>query len=471
MRTFITCLLLAAGSISTAQAEPYLFSTEGIYTHPITTKSPTAQQYFDQGMIFYYGYNFEEAARSFQEAAKIDPDCAMCYWGIALASRSTVNQLQEQNILQNNARKAEQLMSKATPQEQAYIKVLVNSYPPNSHSFNDLDRTFMAGMKDVSKQYPQDADAAALYSYILLNNSDDMVSVKRSIKDALAIDPKHPGANHYLIHALDATSEPNEGVASAKTLETLIPFAGHLLHMPANIYFKLGKYSEATEATTRAMKADEDLFAKGGVKGIYFSASLTMEGKENEALQVLQRLNEIIEQGKPTPSIYMDNALSIQRLLILQRYEEWDQILKMPKPETPLGNGMWHYTRALAYLAQNDLPKAKAEASEIQNEQVDKSEDSLNTLMQVMSLRAQAAIDEKEGNTAQMLSNYQKAMKLEDEITRYFEPPLWFTSARESLGYALLSAGKRQEASKQFQDDLKLHPNKIWSMKGLEESK
>jgi tetratricopeptide (TPR) repeat protein len=480
MKNFIVSVLLAMSLVSLAQAEPYLYSLKGIYTHPISSKSSLAQQYFDQGMIFYYGYNFEESARSFQEAAKLDPNCAICYWGIALASRGIIQNLLDQQVLAANALKAQQLMTSASPQEQAYIQAMANSYVRNSISFRELDGAFAKEMKEVTKQYPKDADAAALYANAYMNSSDDLMSVKQAIKDALALDPKHPGSNHYYIHLLDMTLQPEEGVTSANHLEHLIPFAGHLLHMPAHIYYKLGKYQEATLATKRAMQADEDLFAKGGLKSNYFAgfylhnylfqiASLIMEGKEKEALQVSQKLNDIIESGKPTLSLYSKNAVAVQRLLILQRFGDWDQILKEPNPGTPVGNGMWHFSRTLAYLDHNDLSQAKSEASKIQDQQVDKSENSLNDLLKIMFLEAQSAIAEKEGNQDQMRSNYQEAMKLEEQIA-YYEPPLWIYSAREALGFALLRAGNRTEATQLFQEDLKKHPNKIWSRKGLKQS-
>lgn len=480
--SFIASLVTFVPPLSSEEAKPYLFSLNGIYTHPISSKQPLVQQYFDQGMVFYYGYNFDEAVRAFQAAAIIDPQCAICYWGIAAASRGNIEWIHDKRIPQavENAKRAEQLMSSATPQEQAYIQALVNSYTPNIQSLKDWDQAFATEMKKVYGMYPDDIDAAALYANANMNVSDDYEGVKKTFQELLKKAPKHPGLNHYHIHALDATSEPQEGLTSAKTLETLIPFAGHLLHMPAHIYYKTGQFHEATLATERAIKADEDLFAKGGHKGDYFSglylhnyqfliASLMMEGKEKEALQVVQKLNDIIEKGKPTPSLYVKNALAVQKLIVLHRFGNWEQILEEPNPGTPVGNGMWHFTRSLAYLSQNDLAKAKSEASAIQEEQVDKSEDSLNVLLKVMHLHAQAAFEEKEGNQQKMIQDYQEAMELEKQIA-YFEPPLWFVSAREALGFALLRAGKRTEAKRLFQEDLKMHPNKSWSLTGLKQS-
>lgn len=462
--------------------KPYLFSLKGIYTHPISTKSPVAQQYFDQGMVFYFGYNYEEAARSFAEAAALDPTCAICFWGIALSSRGIIASLSDPRIsfALENTRKAQQLMAGATPQEQAYITALANSYLPHGNSLQDMDKAFTQEMKQVSERYPNDPDAATLYGKFALDITppNQLEGVKKVFQAVIKNDPNHPGANHYYIHAVESSlSNPAEGLDSAKRLEHLVPFAGHLLHMPAHIYLKTGQFHEATLANERALQADEDLFAKGGVKGDYYSsfylhnfqfliASLVMEGKKNEALQVARKLGAIIDQGKLVPSPYMINVLSAQRLLILQRFDDWKQILNEPLPGTPFGNGMWHYSRTLAFLAQNDLGQAKAEASAILNERADPSNEPLNVLLKVVALNAGAAIAERVGNIKEMIGDYQEAIKLEDQIP-YFEPPVWFISSREAFGHAMLRAGKRKEAENLFQEDLKYHPKKIWSLKGM----
>lgn len=482
MNKLIAYLLLTWGLLSAEESQPYLYSLKGTYTHPIHSKSPLAQQYFDQGMVFFYGYNFDEAARSFQAAANLDPDCAICYWGIAIASRGNLETIEAPRIprAMESARKAQELMGNASPQEKAYIQALVNSYLPNSHSLKDLDLAFAREMKEVAKQYPKDADAASLYAGTFINISKDPQKVIEVLKAALVLDPNHPGSNHYYIHALDAASQHKDGVNSAKVLETLIPFAGHLLHMPAHIYFNLGRYHDATLANQRATQADEELFANGGIKSYYYSsfylhsyqfliASLIMEGKEKEALQVAEKLGSILKTTDAEPSLYMQNALAAQRLIILQRFDDWQPILKEPNPGTPLGNGMWHFSRSLAFLAQNDLTQAKSEASAIESEKVDPSEETLNALLKILSLHAQAAIQEKEGDLVQMRQSYQEAMKLEEQVA-YMEPPLWLNSSREALGMALLRAGNRKEAAKLFQEDLKMHPNKIWSLNGLKQS-
>jgi tetratricopeptide (TPR) repeat protein len=371
-------------------------------------------------------------------------------------------------------------MAGATPREKAYIAAMVDSYMSERGTPLDRDRMFAKEMKKVSEQYPDDLDAATISANFEFTTTppNQLEGVKQVFRQVLEKDPKHPGANHYLIHLIENTSsDPKEALASAKTLEHLIPFAGHLLHMPGHIYYILGRYADTEAVNKRAIQADEEFFAKGGFRGDYFAgyylhnyqfliAALVMEGKEQEALQVAQRLNAIIETSRPRLSIYMTNELSAQRLLILYRFERWDQILKEPMPGTPLGNGIWHFSRSMAYLAFNDLNQAKVEASAIQNEQVDRSEDSLNTFLKILFLNARAAIEEREGNREKMFTDYHEAIQLEDPLFN-IGPPVWFNSSREALAYAYLRAGNRVEAEKLFRKDLEKHPNKSWSLKGL----
>lgn len=490
MFAFFTASIIIPLFGTTKLPKPFLFSLNGIYNHPISSKSPLAQAYFNQGMIFFYGYNYEESARSFQEAANLDPNCAICYWGRALALRGLEND-GPSSLEIEGIHKAKSLMEHATAHEQSYINALANSYLSNRDSPKSLNQTFMNEMKKVSEQYPDDLDALTLYAKAEMDAKpvSEWDGAQKKLVNVLAKDPNHPGANHYYIHAVES-SHPEDGLASAKKLEYLVPFAGHLLHMPAHIHYKMGDYHKATIANEKAIKADEDLFEKGGIKGLYFSsyyfhnlqfliASLVMEGKRQEALQAAQKITDILKNEKPALSPYMENALSVQTLLILQRFnletiidrgfqqsfnlerakDSWDQILREPKPGTQLGNGMWHYARSLVYLAKNDLEKAKIEAAAIPEERMEEKD--LNMLLRIVFLNARAAIEEQEGNQAKMLQDYEEAITLENTIT-HFEPPLWFISSKEALGFAYLRMGRPTEAKKMFQEDLKRYPNKPW---------
>lgn len=463
------------------QGKPLLFNLKGIYTHPISTKSPLAQQYFDQGMVFYYGFNFDEAERSFSEAVEIDPDCAICYWGRALALKESASSLNDTRFLQagESIQKAQKLIANATPQEQAYIIALVNAYLPRQDSFQALNRAYMNEMKNVSTQFPEDLDVTTLSAKaeMDLNPTDDYKNVINTLNGVLSKNPNHPGANHYYIHAVEDSSQIEKGLSSAKKLEQLIPFVGHLLHMPAHVYFRIGDYHGSSLANERAVKADEDLFARNGLKGDYFAgfyfhshqfliASLVMEGKKAEALQEAQKVKDIIAKEKPALSSYSKNALTAQRILILQRFNDWDQILKEPEPGSPYANGMWHFSRFLAYMSKDELELAKKEAALIQNEHVDQENHALNTLLKVAYFNALAAIDEKLGNQTKMIEDYQEAIKLED-TNGNADPLIWYMSSREALGNALLRANKVEQAEAMFREDLKIHPKKIWSEKTL----
>lgn len=446
---FLFLLLLQSHFIF---SEAPLFYSGGSYTHPISSKVPLAQQYFDQGMIFFYGFNYEEAARSFQEAANLDPECAICYWGKALALKGGDDAAEAKKSLEQ----AQKLIGKASPKEQAYI-----------NNFEEMGK--------VVKEYPEDLDAKTLAAHAKMKGIAGDKDVLEELKEVLSIDPNHPGALHYHIHLIEATKAPIvEGLPSAEKLNTLIPIAGHLLHMPAHIYFKMGRYHDATLANQRALKADEDVFARGGIKGKYFAsyhmhnnqfdiASLIMEGKKEEATDAARKILSVIEKEKPELTLYMDNAMSAQPLLVLQRFGDWDQILIEPEPKTPFGKGMRHFSRSLAYIAKGNIPEAKKEADLIQNEKVGGEEDWMNTLLKVTYLNALAAIAEKEGNQEKAFEFYENAVELEDSFVSA-DPPVWFMSSREAYGKALLRVNRPEDAQKQFQKDLEITPNKMWSM-------
>lgn len=467
-------LILQASFLFSA---PPLFDTKEFYSHPISSKFPLAQKYFDQGMVLFYGFNFDEAARSFQEAANIDPACAICYWGKALALRGNVVSLNDPRIPEamQSIKLALELARNASPQEQAYIMALANSYLQNQNSLTHFDNAFRKEMEKLSKEYPDDLDAKTLAANAKMHGISGNKEILKELNEVLAKDPSHPGALHYHIHTVESSAPIEEGLPSAKKLEYLVPFAGHLLHMPAHIYYKLGRYHDATLANQRAIKADEDLFAQGGIKGKYFAgyfmhnnqfliASLVMEGKENEALEAAQKALDIIGKENPKLTIYTENAIDAQRMLVLQRFNNWDQILKEPEPKTPFGRGMWHFSRSLAFLSKYNLVQAKLEAELIQNEQIaDQEEDWMNTLLKVVYLNALAAIAEKEGNQEKAFLTYQIAIDLEDTF-KNADPPVWFMSSREAYGEALLGANRLKEAYEQFQKDLKITPNKKWSM-------
>jgi tetratricopeptide (TPR) repeat protein len=460
-----------------------LFKTEGIYTHPISSKIPLAQKYFDQGMIFFYGFNYDEAARSFQEAANIDPTCAICYWGKALALRGNVTSLQDPRIplAMKSIEQAQRLLSNATPQEQAYIKAIANSYLSNQNSLSALDQAFKFEMANLSKQYPEDLDAKTLSARAKMQGIQGGKDVLMELNEVLEKDPNHVGALHYHIHVVESNPPIEKGLPSAKKLETLVPYAGHLIHMSAHIYFNLGLFRESSEVNKKAIQADEDLFAKGGIKGKYLAgyylhniqfliASLVMEGKKNEALEAAQKALKVMEEERPVVTTYTDIALRAQKVLILQRFNDWDQILKEPTVESSFGDGMLHFSKSLAYLAKNNIAQAKQEANLIQKEPVPLEEDWMNNLLKVAYLNAQAAISEKEGNLAETFSTYQKAIQLEDSLVNS-DPPVWFMSSREAYGNALLRANRPKEAAEMFREDLKKHPHKMWSEEGLKKAK
>lgn len=480
-----------------------LFAGLGKVSFPVTTKSEQAQRYFNQGLLLAYGFNHPEAVRSFKEAARIDPECAMAYWGIAFALGSNINAPMTEQATQEAwqaLQKARALAPKTTEREQAYIQALSARYeekPPADRA--KLDKAYADAMREMAKRYPDDVDAATLFAESVLDTMpwDYWTADKKpkpGITEALAAlesvlkrEPNHTGANHFYIHVVENGPTPENGLPMAYRLEDLAPDAGHLVHMPSHIYLKVGLYHRASEVNERAVKADETYISACRRQGFYpamyyphnvhfLCYSSAMEGRSAEALDKARQVSGYVTVCRP-------DAVEASRqspvpVLTLARFKRWDDVLKERQPaESALfESGLFHYARGLAFAAKNQLEDAVREKEALAKILADPKAKSLDTphlpatsVMAIADNELAGAIAARRGDLDEMVSRYRAAIRAQDELP-YMEPPFYHYPVRQSLGFALLDAKRPAEAEAVFREDLQKTPHNGWSLFGLTES-
>jgi tetratricopeptide (TPR) repeat protein len=484
-------------------AVPPLFDNLGSLHHPITTSSEQAQRYFDQGLRLLYAFKHEEAIQSFEGAARLDHQAAMAYWGIALALGPNINGAMEKKDERRaieTVQKARRLADRATPAEQAYIESLVVRYVGRKGAGRKgLDEAYAKAMRSVAQRFPEDADAATLFAEALMDlrpwdlwkpdgraqpGTEEIVATLESV---LARNPDHPGACHYYLHAVEASPQPERALPCAERLPGLMPGAGHLVHMPAHIYMRLGKYREAAERNAQAVRIDQQDQAgrhQGGesadgyhAHNLHFLwASLAMEGRSGDALKAARNLTATItvedarrDKGKelylPTPVFSMI------------RFGQWGELLREPAPPKglQLTEGMWRLGRGLALLATGRLPGAEGEhvalagfTKQIRRDRT--TEDKIERVLLKIAERVLAgelAVRRQRYDDA--VRSFEDAINMEEALP-YSEPPLWPLPVRHYLGTALLLAGRPSEAESVYRTDLVRHPDNGWALLGLTQS-
>jgi tetratricopeptide (TPR) repeat protein len=489
------------GSAAAAK-KPALFDDLGTLTHPVTTSVPEAQRWFDQGFRLAYAFNHDEAKRAFEEAARLDPKCAMAWWGVAFTLGPNIN-LPTDPVRELEAveavGKAKALAPSASAKEQAYIAAMEKRYSTATDGDRTAkDRAFADAMGEVARAYPDDPDAATIHAEALMDLhpwdywkqdgtaqpwTGEIITILEAV---IAKHPNHPGANHYYIHAVEASRDPERALASADRFhQGLVPGAGHLVHMPAHIYMRTGNYDGAVEANEKAAAVDEAYFAKtGGPAGVYpmiyynhnlqfLAAAAAMEGRSAEALAAARKLDgavpvEMVQQ------MAMAEMVKPMPMWLLVRFERWDDVLNEPEPADPLAytTGMWRYGRGMAQAAKGDLAAAGAERKELDAIRAKIAPELMMNLNSAVSLLEIASdvlagtIASKGGKHADAIAALRRAVANEDEL-RYDEPPAWINPVREQLGAALLAAGRAKEAEAAYRDDLERNPGSGWSLNGL----
>jgi tetratricopeptide (TPR) repeat protein len=481
----------------------------GDYSMPVTAKSPDVQRWFDQGLAMTYGFNHDAAERSFLKAAELDPDCAMCWWGSSLvlgphvnASMDPANNPKAWDRLQ----RAQKAADKASEKEQAFIKALSARYAENPpEDRRPLDEAYAAAMGELAAKYPEDLDAATLHAEAMMDlqpwdyydasgepkgHTAEVVSVLESV---MARDPEHAGALHLYVHAVEASPDPSRGVAAADTLRELLPGSGHLVHMPAHIYARVGRWHDAVIANQKAIGADDAYLAicKPG-PGVYplgyvphnhhflwFAA--TMEGASAIAIDAARTTGEKTSDAKlmRMPGFEAMQNFSLTPYYAAVRFGRWDDVVATPKPadDLPYMQAMWNYGQAMAAVAQGRIEDAKKFHQALAPAATDPAIEKLMAWdrysliggVQVAERFVAADIARAEKDYDAAIAALNTAVTIEDTLP-YDEPPAWNWPARLALGRVLLEAGKAAEAEQAYRDELERNPENGWSLHGLAKS-
>ena len=486
-------------SIDSAR-EP-IFDGLGNLHHPVTTKnnSTLAQRFFDQGLTFVYAFNHDEAAGSFEQAAHLDPDMAMAYWGIALSLGPNINlpeDTERGKMAYAAISKAKSLEGNASAAERGYIDALAQRYAADGKMTDALQLAYANAMREVARQNPDDPDAGALFAESMMDLHpwglwtldgkpvDGTPEIVTTLEGVMAKYPDHLGANHYYIHAVEASPDPGRALASAQRLPKLAPAAGHIVHMPSHIYFRTGDYDASAAANEAAIKADKVYLRERNPKGVYpmiyvphniqfLWASYMMEGNSRGAFRASRELDQAVPLAM-VRQMPMAEFMSPTRYFTEARFSNWDAILKEPAPPADLTftTGVWHYVRGLALAAKNRPDDALAEKKKIDAIIVATPADRIvgfNTadkLLAMGSATLAGEIESAKGQHDGAINYFKEAVAIQDALN-YEEPPPWYYPVRETLGMELLAAGKPADAEQVFRDDLKQNPENGWSLNGL----
>jgi tetratricopeptide (TPR) repeat protein len=496
-------IVLLSGGIAGPQVSAPLFDDLGTVHRAVTTSSEQAQRYFDQGLVLYFAFNHQEATRSFTAASELDPRCAMAYWGIAMCAGPNINNPVMDEAASNTAyeaiQKAISQEEHASPLEHDLIRALATRYvspPPEDRS--GLDSAYAAAMREVWRAHRKDADVGSLFAESLMDlrpwdlwtpdgvQQPGTAEVIEILETVMAIAPDHPLANHLYIHTMEASLTPEKAAPSADRLRNLVPGAGHLVHMPAHIDIRLGRYDNAIRANQQAIRADLGYVGIVGREGFYtlyrahnyhFLAYAAMfDGQKELALTAAREMvAEIpLELVRQFPD-FLDGFMAVP-IHVMVRFGMWDQILREPKPPEDLEVTMafWRYGRTVAFsvLGRVDEALEEMEALNLAYEAVPESRlIGNNTALVVLDIGRPMA----EGELEYRRENYDRAFELlreavrRDDELRYDEPWGWMQPARHALGALLVEQGKLGEAEAVYREDLRIHPENGWALHGLAE--
>jgi tetratricopeptide (TPR) repeat protein len=496
--------LLLAPHLLAAQSNPAaLMSGLGQHHHVISTKNSEAQRFFDQGLTLVYAFNHEEAARAFQRAAELDPQSGMPYWGIALAFGPCINldvDPPHEKAAYEAVQKAMSLAPGATDVERAYIQALAKRYSADPKAdLRKLDLDYAHAMRELSQRYPDDLDAATLYAESLMDlrpwklwsldghPAEDTNEIVNVLESVLRRDPDHIGANHYFIHTMEASTHPERALPSARRLETLAPKAGHLVHMPAHIYMRVGDYSGAARSNALAAEIDRVYLRESGTTGsmydiLYYAhdlhflaAAYSMEGRFAGAKQAADELAAHIGP-MVLGDILMAEPYVPTPMFVLLRFHRWDEVLKLPPPDPHLAmtTAFWHFARGSAAAAKGRIETAEMEHRALE---AARREAPAGIEFSMYSNKAQAflglaanildaRISTAHSNRERAIEYWKNAVQIQDTLY-YGEPPEWFYPVRESLGSALLQGGQPAQAEAVFRADLQQYPRNPRSLFGL----
>ena len=476
----------------------------GVHTFAVTTMSDRAQLFINQGVNLAYGFNHAEAGRAFAEAARLDPNCAMAFWGQALVLGPNINAAMEaenEPKAYELVRKAVELKGGATPRERAYIDALATRYTGKADDRKQADRAYVAAMRQVTQKFPEDTDARTMFAEALMDLRpwnywtrdgvayEETREVQAALEDVLARNRNHPGALHLWIHLWEATDTPERAEAEADRLLPLMPGAGHMVHMPAHIYQRVGRHADVISSNILAARADEDYIAQCRAQGIYplgyyphnlhfIWMGASASGQRQLAIDSARKLAGAI------PHEALGNVPILQGFVVVPywamvRFGEWDAILadKGPLHQTPFTRAVWHFARAMALTARDRLTDAETElgrlkallSDEAMKGQVTFSNNTGHAILRIAPEIVAGEIAARRKDWDRATLHLERAVRFEDALI-YQEPADWHAPARQNLGAVLLEAGRPDEAETVFWEDLKKNPENGWSLFGLMEA-
>jgi len=485
-----------------------LFDDLGQHHYPVSTSQSLAQRYFDQGLILAFGFNHAEAARSFREAYRIDPNCALCYWGEALVLGPNINAPMDPAAVPEAyalVQKALTLADSATDKEKALIQALSKRYAKEAPADRAvLDQAYAEAMRDLAKRFPDDAVITSLFAEALMDlHPWDFwtkqgearpwtAEIVSTLERALQLDVDNPLANHLYIHALEASPYAEKAIPSAQRLPSLVPGSGHLVHMPAHIYIRVGRYRDAILANQHAVKVDHGYLSHNHAESIYTLAYVPHNYHFLWAAAIKTGRKALSEQAAADTAAKVNRDLlrkpgfsgTLQHFMMIPLYTkalfgDWDAILNEPAPPADLiyPLGIWHYARGLALLRKGQPDAARSELKLLEQNMADPAIADLtvfdlNPVTQLLQigadiLRGELAAQKKDYDAA--VSYLQHAVELEDGLN-YTEPKDWYLPPRQVLGAVLMAAGKAGQAEQVYRQDLQYHPQNGWSLFGLQQS-
>ena len=503
--TYVVLAVVTAGCHAARPPAPVAPAAEqlalGSHAYPITTSSPGAQRAFDRGLTLAYAFSHDAAEQEFRYAAALDPDCAMAWWGVALVQGPHINfaavpperATTAWQALQNARVRA----PRATARERALIDALGARYTdPQPADRRGLDEAYANAMRQVWQTYPDDADIGTLFAESMMDlrpwdlwttdgrPQPGTEEIDATLVRVLQLAPQHPGANHLYIHLVEASRHPERGVRAADRLRTLVPDAGHLVHMPAHIDARVGRWSDAAEANRRAIAADATFRAAYPRPGFYamymmhnqhfLAYAAMMQGQSAVALAVARQMLADVPEDFLREHTAVADGYMIFASEVLMRFGRWEEMLAEPepRPELPLSRALWHFTRGVALTALSRLPEAEREraAFHVAAERVPADwtfgNNPASDILAIAEHLLAGEMAAQRGRLRPAIQLLREAVMIEDRL-RYDEPPDWIQPARHTLGAVLLRAKRYREAESVYREDLARYPENGWALFGL----
>lgn len=512
MRVKATCLIVIGVICLAAVSAQEPVKTQSAKTYPgfngyarkVTTDSAEAQRWFDQGIQLLYGYNHDEAIRSFEKAAEVDPKCAMGWWGSAYAHGLHINNPimteEKSKLAFEAAQKAVRALDNELPVEKVLVQAVVQRYAwPAPQDRAPLDQAYANAMEKAWHQFPDDPDVGALFAESLMNlqpwdlwtregvPKGRAMEVVAVLERTLAKAPMHPGANHFYIHAIEASPWPSRGTEAADRLAKLVPGSGHLVHMPAHIFIRTGRYTDAAVSNEHAIQADEtyfklapppDFYSVYFLHNIHFLAYASMmEGRYQAAIDAAGKIDKQVPQDFLKNHVAIADGFMPTALHVMVRFGKWDDILSVPEPPQfrLVSRAERHFARSVALSAKGKTDDARQELQlldAITKQFTDEWKIGNNLAKDVTAIASMMGAGElayREGKKEDAFRLLREAIAMEEKLA-YDEPPAWMQPVRHSLGALLLADGHHAEAETVYRADLARHPNNAWSLLGLQQA-